>query len=319
MNPLKAEFGLPRHGIDRRQFLFASAAAGIAALGAGSLADAANPIQRNGKPYFKLSLAAYSFRNQLARNWPTPSGKQGELTLFDFIDFCAEQNLDGAELTSYYFPNPLPHDYLMEVKERAFRLGLGISGTAIGNNFCLPDGPKRDEQLKLCHDWIDFAAEMGAPVIRIFAGTVGKGQTEKEAFDQCVRAINQSLEYAAKRGVVLALENHGGITATPEQLLRIVEQVTPSPWFGINFDSGNFRTDDPYRDLEKIAPYAVNAQIKASMFPAGKSAEPADYKRIVQILKDAGYRGYLVLEFEEKGDPRELVPKHLDQLRELIA
>lgn len=318
MNPSRATCIELQGVLDRRKFLLTTAA-GIAALGTGSSVQAAEPVQRNGKPHFKLSLAAYSFRNLLTRGWPSPSGKKGELTLFDFIDFCAEQNLDGTELTSYYFPNPLPHEYLMEVKERAFRLGLGISGTAIGNDFCHPDGPKRDEQLKLCHDWIDFAAEMDAPVIRIFAGNVKKGQTEEEAVAQCVHAINHSLVHAAKRGVVLALENHGGITSTPEQLLNIVKQVTPSPWFGVNFDSGNFRTADPYGDLEKIAPYAVNAQVKAKMAPAGKSAEEADYKRIVQILKDAGYRGYLVLEFEEKGDPRELVPDHLNQLRELIS
>lgn len=301
--------------ISRRDFLH-SAAIG---LGIGSQLFGADGITRNGKPFFKLSLAAYSFRNQLARNWPSLLGKTAELTLFDFIDFCANQNLDGVELTSYYFPNPLTTEYLNKIKEHTFRLGLGISGTAIGNNFCLTPGPARDAQLKLCRQWIDFAATMGAPVIRIFAGNIGTDQLEGQALDLCVEGIDESLKYAAEKGVVLALENHGGITSTPAQLLKIVERVQPSKWFGVNFDSGNFHTEDPYADLEQIAPYAVNAQVKASISPRGQPAQPADYKRIIEILKRAGYRGYLVLEYEEKEDPRQAVPAHLRQLRELIS
>jgi sugar phosphate isomerase/epimerase len=133
-----------------------------------------------------------------------------------------------------------------------------------------------------------------------------------------VAGINESLQYAAEKGVVLALENHGGITSTPDQLLAIVERIDDSPWFGVNFDSGNFHTDDPYGDLARIAPYAVNAQIKVSIHPGG-GRERADFGRIVGILKDAGYRGYLVLEYEEKEDPRENIPRHVEELRGLIG
>jgi sugar phosphate isomerase/epimerase len=101
-------------------------------------------------------------------------------------------------------------------------------------------------------------------------------------------------------------------------MLRIVEGVEDSRWFGVNFDSGNFRTDDPYRDLAKIAPYAINAQVKVAVAPNGNKEE-ADLKRIVGILKDAGYRGYVVLEYEEPDDPRTMIPRYIDELRELIA
>jgi len=314
----------PRTAVSRRLFLQNTTLAVLAAGGtlgwAGpTTALAAEPIQRTGQAFFKLSLAAYSFRNQLSRGWPTPSGKPGTMTLFDFMDFCAEQNLDGTELTSYYFPNPLASNQLLKIKEYAFRLGLGISGTAIGNNFCLAPGTARDAQLHLCRQWIDYAAEMGAPVIRIFAGTAGKNQLSTEAMDLCVQGIEESLRYAEKKGVLLALENHGGITSTSEQLLELVKRVQPSPWFGVNFDSGNFHTEDPYADLEKIAPYAVNAQIKVSVSPHGKGKQPADYKRIIKILQQAGYRGYLALEYEEQEDPRKTIPEHLDRLRKLIA
>ncbi|MBS0204875.1 MAG: sugar phosphate isomerase/epimerase [Planctomycetes bacterium] len=303
--------------LSRRDVLGMTAAAAAMAL-ASPVARAANPLQRNGKPHMKLSLAAYSFNRTLPKSWTPDQLATAKFTLEKFIDFCADQNLDGCELTAYYFPKEITNDYLMSLKEQTFRLGLDISGTAIGNDFCLPEGEARDRSLKMCRDWIDHSATLGAPVIRIFAGNVPKGESEEVARERCIAGINQSLEYAATKGVCLALENHGGITATPEQMLKIIEGVTPSPWFGVNFDGGNFRTPDPYADLAKIAPYAINAQIKVEVAPNGKS-EPTDLARVVKILKDAHYRGFLVLEYEAQEDPLVAVPGHLKTLRELIS
>lgn len=304
--------------ISRRDALNLGAAA-LAAIATGSTsALAAVPPERNGKSHMKLSLAAYSFSRSLPRAWTPDQLPSAKYTLEKFIDFCAEQNLDGCELTAYYFPKEITNEYLMSLKERTFRLGLDISGTAIGNDFCLPEGEARERNLKMCRDWIDHSATLGAPVIRIFAGNVPKGETEDVARERCIAGINQSLEYAATKGVCLALENHGGITATPEQMLKIIEGVKPSPWFGVNFDGGNFRTADPYADLAKIAPYAINAQIKVDVAPNGKS-EPTDLARVVKILKDARYRGFLVLEYEAAEDPLVAVPGHLKKLRELIT
>lgn len=306
------------HSDNRRAFL-RNLAWGAGALGAGlslaadaPTAAAAQPIVRDGRSHFKLSLAAYSFRDHLTGK------KKPAMTLEDFIAKCAEYDLDGCELTSYYFPKSIDGDYLNRIKNLTFHLGLDVSGTAIGNNFCLPPGPKRDEQLAHTRKWIDYAATFGAPVIRIFAGGVPEGSNEAEALDRCVEGINESLKYAAQKGVFLALENHGGITSTPDQLLSIVKRVDDSPWFGINFDSGNFATDDPYGDLAKIAPYTINAQIKTEITQGGKKSE-ADLERIVKILRDAGYRGYVVLEYEAAEDPLIAVPRYLKQLRSLIS
>ncbi len=302
--------------LSRRQFLVTSAIAGTAAMGLDlNPAQAAEPPQRNGKPFMKLSLAAYSFNRLLPRNG-VAKDVEGAMTLEDVIDYAADLNLDAVELTGYYFPKTITPEYLASLKERTFRLGLDISGTAIGNDFCVPEGERRNAQLASCRQWIDYAAAIGAPVIRIFAGNVPSGDTETAALDRCISAINEMLGYAAQKGVFLALENHGGITATPEQMLSIVRRVDPSPWFGVNFDSGNFRTDDPYRDLEKIAPYAINAQIKVAIAPNGKKQE-ADLPRIIRILKDANYRGYVVLEYEEGGDVRAAIPPYIEKLREL--
>ena len=265
----------------------------------------------------KLSLAAYSFHRLMVRRGTPEQIADAQMSLEKFIDFCADQQLSGTELTSYYFPSEVTQEYLTSLKARTHRLGLTISGTAIGNDFCVAPGPPRDAQLADCRQWIDYAAAMGAPAIRIFAGRVPKGDTEERAITRCAEGINESLKYATTKGVFLALENHGGITATPEQMLRIIEQVDDSPWFGVNFDSGNFRTRDPYRDLEKIAPYTVNAQIKVNIHPDGKS-ETADFRRIISILKEADYRGFVALEYEAREDPFSGIPRVLDELRSAI-
>lgn len=299
----------------RRSFLQA-AGLGAAASTLAPSARAAAPLPRNGASRMKLSLAAYSFRESLAKRGTPEEVAAADMRMADFIDLCAKLNLDGTELTSYYFPKTVTNEYLMELKQQTFRLGLDISGTAIGNDFCHPPGAARDEQLAMTREWIDYAATMGAPVIRVFAGQANKGEPEDTAIQRCVDGLNESLDYAAGKGVFLALENHGGITATPPQMMRIIDGVKDSPWFGVNFDSGNFNTDDPYRDLAVIAPYAINAQIKVKTRRNG-TKEDTDFARVIGILKDAGYRGYIVLEYEEE-NPMEVVPRYIDTLRELL-
>ena len=320
--------------LNRRKFLEQCALVSTAAVGMGVLGSSMNPLYasekapcgktKNKKPYLKLSLAAYSFNKYLPRNWPTWRAKPGKptMTILDFIDYCASIDLDGCELTSYYFPAKITPEYIATIKQKTFSQGLDISGTAIGNDFCHAEGSKeRAEHLKMTREWIDYSAAIGAPVIRIFAGYQKKGTTEEQALNLCVAGIDESVAYAAKKGVILALENHGGITATPEQLLRILSKTKSSPFLGVNFDSGNFRTADPYGDLEKIAPYAVNAQVKVDISPNKRgNKQPADLKRIVNILKQANYRGYLVLEYERHEDtkPKESITKIINELRELI-
>jgi sugar phosphate isomerase/epimerase len=298
--------------LSRRQFLTASAAsAATASLPLATRPAAAiEPIARNGTPKFKFSLAAYSYRELFKGDSP--------LTLSDFINDCAKFGLEGTELTSYYFPKETTPEYLRTLRRQCFRLGLDVSGTAIGNDFGLPPGDKRTDEIKKCKQWIENAEILGAPVIRIFAGHQQKDQTEAQAHSLMVAAIEECCDHAGKHGVHLALENHGGPTATADGLLKFVRDVN-SPWFGVNLDSGNFHSDDPYGELARIAPYALNAQIKVVMSGPGKKKEPADFKRLAKILRDAHYRGYVVLEYEEAKDPRGESERYIQELREAFA
>jgi sugar phosphate isomerase/epimerase len=157
---------------------------------------------------------------------------------------------------------------------------------------------------------------MGGKTMRIFAGSVKKGDSEDAARQRTIDTIERACDHAAKYKVYLALENHGGITATAEQMLKIVKAVKHD-WFGVNWDTGNFHTPDPYGDLEMIAPYAVTVQIKTEIHPGGKR-EDADLKRLTDILRKVNYQGYVALEYEAAEDPRTAVPRAITALKKLM-
>jgi len=282
-------------------------------------ARAVESFNRPGESGLRLSLAAYSFRQyfkdgERGQAKPIPAEKQ--MDMLRFVDYCAEHGCDGAEVTSYYFPKDLNMDYLLKLKHHAFLRGVEISGTAVGNTFTPPAGDKRTKEIESVKRWIDHAAILGAPHIRVFAGSVDN-QTPEAAKKNCIEALSECAEYAGKKGIFLGVENHGGIVAEPEPLLDIVKSVQ-SPWVGINLDTGNFRTDDPYKDLALIAPYAVNVQIKTEIAPRGQKSQPADLKRLAQILRDAHYSGYVALEYEAEEDPFTAVPRALAELKQIL-
>src|SRR5262245_18245332 len=273
--------------LSRRRFL----QAGAAALVAAGAAPAIEPVRRTGKPQMRLSLAAYSYRKYLdLKLKPRP------MTLEDFVDVAAEMGLDAVEPTAYYFDDTSPA-YLSRLKARCTRLGLDVSGTAVGNNFCVAEPDKLKAQVDSVKHWVERASILGCKTIRIFAGTVPKGEAEEKARARCVAAIEEACDHAARYGVYLALENHGGITATAEQILAIVKAVKHD-FFGVNLDTGNFHTSDPYADLARLAPYAVTAQVKTEIQRAGKPKEEADLGKLIDILRAVNYRGYVALEYE---------------------
>jgi sugar phosphate isomerase/epimerase len=295
--------------MQRREFL--SALGTVPAFGLTGPAAAIDPIKRVGPTRMKLSLAAYSFRNAL-------SGPQKSMTLDDFVDLASTYDIEAVEPTSYYFPEPPTPEYCRALRRHAFLQGLAISGTAVRNTFTYRPGPQLDKEIDHVKRWVDLAAELHAPTIRIFAGDLQKGTSEPDARRWCIDAIHRACEHAATRGIVLALENHGGIVTTADQLLAIVKEVR-SDWFGVNLDTGNFRGPDPYADLARLAPYAVVAQVKTEMSSGAGGRQEADLARVIKILRDVKYRGFVALEYEAKDDPRQAVPRYLQQLRKLVA
>ena len=287
--------------MNRREFCTGLTAGAVLAPLSGHSIE---PIKRGGKPRFLTSLAAYSFRDQF---------KNDGLSMEKFIDYCAEQGLDGAELTSYYFPPDADAAYFRRVRRHAFVRGVPVSGTAVGNNFALSDGTERRKQIESVKKWVDHSVAMAAPHIRVFAGP-NRDLPLAEAQKLCIAALQECADYAGQHGVFLGLENHGGIVARADDMLTLLKGVD-SPWLGVNLDTGNFHTETPYGDLAKIAPYAVNVQVKVEMKPKGKDAEPADFARLAALLREVNYQGYVALEYEARANPWKAVPHHLKALK----
>ncbi|HIE25869.1 TPA: sugar phosphate isomerase/epimerase [Candidatus Poribacteria bacterium] len=253
----------------------------------------------------KVGCCAYSFRQYLS---------SGEMSLFDFLEKGVEIGLDGVELTSYYFPST-DDEFLYSLKRKAYLLGLEISGTAVGNNFCLADEAERAKQVTMTKSWIDNSVKLGAPCMRVFAGGAPSGHAEEEARNWCIDSLKECLDYAKPRGILLALENHGGITSTAEQTLAIIKAVDDE-WLGVNLDTGNYR--NAYEGIEKTAPYAITCHAKTEI-PGPSGKEIADFRKIADILAKAGYKGYLSIEYEAAEDPMTAVEKFVSYLKEIVG
>ena len=236
----------------RRRHLLQLASSALALSSIPAIAREA--FHRSGGPRFQLGLAAYSLRNYFSfsrgrKQDPAQDGKP--LDMYRFIDYCVEQGVDAAELTSYFFDPNIQDETFLDIKRYAFERGVAISGTAIGNNFTIGAGPKLEEEIAKAMTWIDRASLLGAPHVRFFAGTGKQLQQDPKRMDEACAAIEKCAQHAAKRGVFIGIENHGNLTS--EQMLEIMDRVQ-SPWVGINLDTGNFWSDDPYGDLGKCAP-----------------------------------------------------------------
>ncbi|HET9277374.1 MAG TPA: sugar phosphate isomerase/epimerase family protein, partial [Flavitalea sp.] len=253
---------------------------------------------------FKLSLNAYSFNAPL---------RSGQVTLGDVIDFCAAQGFAAADLTAYYFPGypQVPSDeYLYQLKRKAHKMGIAISGTGVRNDFAEPDKGTRSKDVLLVKNWIEVAAKLGAPVIRIFSGRV---VTDKAARDAAaawmVDDIKTCVEYGKKHGVIVALQNHDDFIKTADETIDLIKKVNDE-WFGLVLDTGSFVTNEPYSEIEKVISYAVNWQLKEKIRYNGKN-ENTDLIKIFRMIKASAYRGYLPIETLSPGDPYLIIPPFL--------
>ncbi len=321
----------------RRTFLKSAALLPFAgaALTAASARAAIKPPRRVGGPNLKISLNAYSFAKLL--NDRLQERGPG-LSLLELAEFCAKQNFDAIDITAYYFPGyrerqPAPDKVVFEVKKRCFELGLAISGTGTGNNFTTADKTARAKDVAWVKEGVELAAKLGAPVLRVFADTQMRAQTWETVSNGASRAdvekwiaddIRACADHAATFGVIIGVQNHGDFIKTADDLISLLRRVD-SPWCGAIVDTGYFKAADPYAEIAKAAPYAVNWQIKQSPLGVEKEAEvPTDLKRLMRIVRASGYRGYLPIEtLSPRGggayDPHNVVPKFLAEVRRALA
>ena len=308
----------------RRQFLAATVCL-PALLPTAAAAPAAPP--RLAKR-IKLGVSSYSYWHFRTERVPIET----------VIDKAARLGVEGVDILHRQMDIPekepltaAQRPYLQKLKRHAFVNGLDLICLSIHQDFVDPSAEYRQQQIQHTLKCIEIAYELGIPCIRLNSGRwntipsfddlmkargiepVLPGYTEDDGFKWCIDCIEQCLPKAAECGVLLALENHWGLTGTPQGLLRIANAV-PSPWLGVLMDTGNF-LEDPYDKLQLVAPKTVFVQAKT--YPGGGEwyTLDLDYPRIARILSAVNYSGYVSLEMEGKEDPDTAVPKSIAILR----
>ena len=274
-----------------------------AALTLPTLAPAATE-KLGGKGRLRSALCAYSYRDALGDK---------SMRYEDLVHIASDYNIEGLDLTVYWFPDT-SDGFLLPLKRLAYRMGVEIYSISIRTDMCQPTRDAQDKELGEVRKWVDAAAKLGAGHIRVFGGKVPKDTSEDQAAGWVVEVLSRAAEYAASKGVILGLENHGGITDKAARVVEIVKKID-SPWVGVNLDTGNFKTN-VFPQIEMLIPYAVNVQVKADYTEDGVK-HPGDWDRVAKLLSASGYKGYLALEYEAKENAKTEVPRLLQKLRKV--
>ena len=315
--------------ISRRTFL-ASTLPGAAAITSLAADSAPPPPVRTG--HISLGISSYSY-------WHFKTEKVSIETVIDKTARLGVAGLDilhrQMDIEEFAPLDAASHAYCRKLKRHAFLAGVDLINLSIHQDFVSPNPAERHKWIAHTEKCIELAFALGVPCIRLNAGRwksitdfdalmkargiepLPKGITEDDGFKWCIDSIQKCVELAAERGVILALENHWGLTSQPGGQLRIINAID-SPWLGALMDTGNF-LEDPYDKLVQIAPKTMFVQAKT--YPGGGEwyTLDLDYPRIAKILRDAGYSGYVSLEMEGKEDPDIAVPKSIAMLRAVFA
>jgi L-ribulose-5-phosphate 3-epimerase len=314
--------------MNRRAFL---AAAGAAALASPSLAQQAAPPPPF-KKRIKLGVSTYSYWHFEEKKYP----------IENVIDRAAELGIEGVDVLhrQMELEEKGPFDaagraYCRKLKCHAFRNGIDLICLSTHQNFVSPDAKRRKAAVDHTLKTLEIADALGAASIRVNAGrwnTIENfdefmkkrgleppiaGHTEDEAFEWSIDGLGKCLKRAEELGVVLALENHWGLSRSPEGVQRILAGFD-SPFIGALMDTGNF-LEDPYDKLKAMAPKTVFVQAKTYHGGGLWYTLELDYSRIAKILSEANYSGYVSLEMEGKEPPDTAVPKSIETLRKAFG
>lgn len=293
-----------------------------------TLHAAYTPIPPTGRSRFTPTLNAYSFLERLNAN--IADSTKG-IDLFGVCDFCVKHDIEAVDLTAYFFPGypKAPADsYISRMKRYTHDRGIAISGTGVKNDFATADKDVRAEGVELTKVWIEVAAHLGAPVVRVFAGPQQKnandwqaaanGASREEVESWMADALRACAEHGEKFGVIVAVQNHGDFLSTGSEHISLLKRVDHA-WCGALVDTGKYFSEDPYADIAMMVSHAVNWQIKETLGSSLKSP-PTDFERLVKIIHDGGYRGFLPIETLAMGrkdyDPATEVARVLAAMRE---
>lgn len=291
--------------MNRRSFL---AAAGAAAVAAAPAARATREPQASSRrARFRTGLVAYSYRQALQAK---------TMTYEDLIRIAVETDTDGIDMTVYWMPGT-SDDYVLPLRRLAYKNRVEIYSLGTRVRLAQPTADLREAQIVELRKWVDVAQRIGATHIRVFGGSKPEGATLEQAVGFAAETLKRGAEYAGARGIILGVEDDGGITDFAKETIEIVKRAD-SPWAGMNLDIGNFRPPKVYEQIEMSIPYAVSTHVKTTVaLDDGGGRAPCDWDRVFAMFSNHGFRGYMGLEYEAAEDPAVAVPRHLRRLKEL--
>ncbi len=274
----------------RREFLKSSAAfsAGAAA-GLFSLPSLSMAAESGEEPLFKISLAEWSLHETL---------HSGEMTNLDFPAVAKNEfDIDAVEYVNQFFKDKAQdNEYLSELKTRCDDLGVRSLLIMCDGEGQLGDADekKRLEAVENHYRWVEAAKFLGCHSIRVNAASSGSRQEQQ---DRAADGLSQLGEFADQHGINVLVENHGGLSSNGAWLVAVMQQVG-RPNVGTLPDFGNFYDYDRYQGVKELMPFAKAVSAKSKQFDEQGNVVQTDYRQMMKIVLDAGYHGYVGIEWE---------------------
>jgi sugar phosphate isomerase/epimerase len=279
------------HQTNRREFLKSSSLA----LGASVLAGCATVSRVRGK-LFDISLAQWSLNRQFFG---------GKIDALDFAKVSRERfDIGAIEYVNQFFKDKANDEaYLGQLKSRAADHGVESLLIMVDGEGSLghANSAERNKAVQNHHKWADSAKFLGCHSIRVNAATTGNGSFEEKQ-KLAADGLHNLSEYGAKQNLNVIVENHGGLSSNGAWLAGVMKIVDlPNcgtlPDFG-NFNIGGGKMYDRYKGVDELMPFAKAVSAKSHDFDAEGNEEHTDYRRMMRIVLDAGYRGYVGIEYE---------------------
>ncbi len=277
--------------MNRRNFIKRSATitGGLALSGFGSTL-----LSGSDNLPFKISLAEWSLHRALHSK---------KIDHLDFISLTkTEFGLDAVEyVNSFFFDKAQDQKYLIEMKNRADDHDVKSLLIMCDNegNLGDPDENKRNQAVENHYKWAEAAKFLGCHSIRVNARSEGSWDDQIELAADGLRRLN---EFGDSIGINTIVENHGGLSSNGKWLSAVMERVDHSR-VGTLPDFGNFRIQsdewyDRYQGMKELMPYAKAVSAKSHEFDKKGNETGSDFYRIMNIVLDAGYKGYVGIEYE---------------------
>jgi len=241
------------------------------------------------KPWFEISLAEWSLHRTLFK---------GDLKNIDFPEFAATKfDIRAVEYVNQFFKDKAKDmTYLKDLKQRAKDNGVRnvlimVDGEG---NLGDEDATKRKQAVENHYQWVDAAAFLGCHAIRVNAA--GKG-TPEEVKGRVVESLSTLADYGKKSKISVIVENHGGISSHGDWLADLLKQVGKKNCGSLP-DLGNFYEYDRYQGVTDLMPYAHGVSAKSHSFDEQGNETQIDYARMMKIVKDAKFKGFVGIEYE---------------------